>query len=378
MDKERLASDYFQIPAIISFIVEMIVVLTMILFKDLRKLKYMQVVSFMSISSMLGTLGLLFGYVGNNAALCNLQAILTNCGFVSSGFWTVVNTWQLWKVIYTSQIIDDVTMFRLHLFIWLFPIFVSILPFTWYRQVYGIDDDPYSVWCFVSSSAPNDMFLEYFTFWIWIFLSIAIMLILLVSISWRIRRTNLSPTMKGTMRKLFAYPIIFILCWIPPTALSPFAHGYVKKFIKGAILIASSSQGFFITIAFLMNNKSVREKWIQLLLRKNDDDDDDEIIGKTFNNININNNNNNNNTDNDDDELSRNSIDTSRGSKKRIELNSNQGSIKGSYSSETISPINNYSNNYSNNYNNNNDDSRISIQTIRVIEIPDDNNNDDL
>ena len=198
MSKAELADDYIRIPAIMSFAFESIVVLTVIIFRDLRKLKYMQLVCFISLGSMIGTIGLLLGYVGNNENLCNLQAILTNYGFISSGFWTVVNAWQLFKVVYTSHIIDDATMFRLHIFIWLFPLFVSILPFTWVSHLYGDDDDNhYSVWCFVSASAPDAEFLEFFTFWFWILLSIAAMLILLMSITYRVRRHNLSPAMKG-------------------------------------------------------------------------------------------------------------------------------------------------------------------------------------
>ena len=42
-------------------------------------------------------------------------------------------------------------------------------------------------------------------------------------------------------------------------------------------------KGFLITIAFLINNRSVREKWMQILLRKNNNNDvDDERIGRSY------------------------------------------------------------------------------------------------
>ena len=42
--KRQFSLYYFQIPAIISFIIESLVVLTIVMFKDLRKLKYIQLV----------------------------------------------------------------------------------------------------------------------------------------------------------------------------------------------------------------------------------------------------------------------------------------------------------------------------------------------
>lgn len=79
---------------------------------------------------------LAIGHVDENTALCDVQGIFSNAGYLSAAFWTVVITYQLWYVVHYGQMVKDV--FAASVFCWVVPWVLAVLPLT--TNTFGDDD----------------------------------------------------------------------------------------------------------------------------------------------------------------------------------------------------------------------------------------------
>ena len=169
---------------------------------------------------MIGSIGVLLGY-SSNSIICNMQAILTDIGYLYSAAWTVANTYQLWKVVDKCTIISNKEMIRFHIVIWSVPLLLAFLPFIWDRYPYGHEDDDHygtaadddiDPWCFISTrnSKMEYQLLYWFTYWGWLTALIIAMFYYLFKIFQRIRSIdNLPYIIKASFMKLFLYPCVF-------------------------------------------------------------------------------------------------------------------------------------------------------------------------
>lgn len=120
------------------------VCLTYFLFKDLRNLRYVELVFYVSVNDFIASIGIGLGGSPTGSFVCWFQAIVTNWQYLTAIFWTSVIAYQLWLATEKNQTIQDMTY--IHLFCWLFPPIVTFLPLT--TDTFGNSDD-HSTWCFV-------------------------------------------------------------------------------------------------------------------------------------------------------------------------------------------------------------------------------------
>jgi hypothetical protein len=136
-----------RIPSIMSCFGSFSIILTYYLFEDLRRLRYVEFVFYVSLSVLIASLGKRFtksyifillniyfklagalGEVKNHSSACYFQDFASTTFNVSAAFWTTVIAYQLWLVISKGQTIKDIRLF--HLICWIFPAIMALLPLS--------------------------------------------------------------------------------------------------------------------------------------------------------------------------------------------------------------------------------------------------------
>ncbi len=255
------------IPSSFSLFGSFLVCLSYIVFQDLRRLRYVELVFYMSLNDMIASIGSVMGVV-HTAEACTFQGIVTNMNFLSSILWCVVVTYQLWLVITSGKMITNSEMRIFHVICWTFPVIVTLLPLI--NATYGHDNG--NTWCFVSqtSSSPDwaVTFWSLFAFYLWVLISIAIMILLMLDLFIKVRSMpHTSNIVSNSLKKLVFYPIVFIVCWIP-SYISDYSysqHYAVKESTDVSGSILPCLQGFFLSITFFYQNIVVRKKWKDLI-----------------------------------------------------------------------------------------------------------------
>ena len=121
----------------ISAIACLLVVLTYFIFKDIRCLRCVELSVYVALSDMLASIGLAIGAQTSYSVACTFQTFLTTWFYLSSAFWNVVITYQVYiVVIRRDKIIQNLTYF--HIFCWIFPLFLTLMPLT--TNGYGNDN----------------------------------------------------------------------------------------------------------------------------------------------------------------------------------------------------------------------------------------------
>lgn len=122
------------------------VILTYLIFKDLRSLRYVELVFYVSLNDMIASVGLALGGSKNGSFVCTFQAFVTTMNYLSAIFWTTIISYQLWLAVHYSHTIQQGKMLLIHAICWGIPLLVTLLPLT--TNEYGNADDE-STWCFI-------------------------------------------------------------------------------------------------------------------------------------------------------------------------------------------------------------------------------------
>lgn len=115
----------------------LLVVLTYILFKDIRNLRYIELGTYVAINNLIGSLGLAIGRQKNKSLGCVFQVITTNANYLSAIFWVVIITYQVWLVVIYGKILKN--MLICHIICWILPIILTLLPLM--NTTYANTDD---------------------------------------------------------------------------------------------------------------------------------------------------------------------------------------------------------------------------------------------
>lgn len=133
---------------VLSCLCMLLPILTYVLFEDMRRLKYVELVFYVSINDFIATIGATLGRTTDGSFACWLQGLTTNYNFLASAMWTVVIAYQLYLVTHFGLLLDNMT--AIHLACWLLPLVATLLPLT--TSTYGTADDVTSTWCVIRSS----------------------------------------------------------------------------------------------------------------------------------------------------------------------------------------------------------------------------------
>lgn len=254
-----------------------IIILTYVLFPNLRKLRYVELVFYVAVNDLVASIGLALGPVPNDSFECWFQGLSSTINFISSAFWTTVILYQVYLVVIKNgRVLKD--MFWIHVFCWGWPVVLAILPLS--TNTYNNPDDE-STWCFVANTRHSppwgELFWVLFTFFVWVWLCMIINCVQIVRIVLKLRNMQVvSHVVQSTVNKLIFYPVITILCWTLNTAANVYVFTSGASFnnlspawdaVSTVGIILAAAQGVFNAAVFIGMNTIVREHWAELLYR---------------------------------------------------------------------------------------------------------------
>lgn len=247
-----------------------IVVITYATFADLRRLRYVELVFYVSLNDFIASVGIALGPSPNYSTECYYQGFTSNFNYLCSIFWSSVISYQVWLIVFSGQVIKDMRPF--HVICWGFPLLLSLLPYS--TNMYNNPDDE-STWCFVaqrSDSPPwGQLFWIFFGFYLWIFLAVAFSVVTMITIFLRLKQMHVVPAVVySTLKRLIPYPAITLTCWVVNSCLNLYYASENIQFGTGSAAIQdlyvfamaiATLQGFFNATAFFTLNPSVRYLW---------------------------------------------------------------------------------------------------------------------
>ena len=248
-------------------------ILTYVLFPDLRNLRYIELVFYISVNDLVATIGATLPLTPGGSSQCWFQGLATNYNFLSSAMWTVVIAYQLWLVTHHGKLLDDQHMFRFHILCWGVPLLATLLPLT--TSTYGDADDSISEWCVIRSSSPSSSVASkawtIAGFYLWLWIAVLAMLYFLVQVGRRFQQMgdSLAPVVRSSLNKLSLYPAIIVSCWLLPSiadmtqAFGPSADFHTPTMRRLAFLsyVTPLLQGVLLSLVFTLRNPIVRDRW---------------------------------------------------------------------------------------------------------------------
>jgi hypothetical protein len=252
------------VPSVFSIIGTLSVVITYLIFKRLRDLRYVEIVFYVALSDLCASTGVVLGSTANSTTACNYQAFTSNYFFLTSVMWSTVIAYQLYMIVCHEGYVPDLKYF--HVFIWLFPLVVTLLPLS--TNKYGTDDD--ISWCFVAnkSDSPSYGILLWtlLSFYVWLWIAIFLIIFFFITIRVKLSQYESVPVPVMTaMYKLQMYPAILILCWIIPTCndidAAARGHAHNNDVVDQVSAVMPALQGVLLSIVFFSRNKLVVDEW---------------------------------------------------------------------------------------------------------------------
>ena len=269
----------------------LIVVLTYILFPDLRRQRYIEIMMYVSLNVFWGCLGASLGPVPNYSPACWFQGVTTNANFVIAACWITALTFQLWWAAVYGRVVNS--MFWTHVFIWTVPLIFSLLPLT--TNTYGNPDgykaNKTTSWCFIVTSTDDaddfpinrysttqtqiniEVMWDFLGFYGWVFGTILVNAYFGASILYKLRDSDKSKAqqIKNSVMRLMLYPLIQGACWTY-TMVDDIRLALNPSAIKSASGEAAANtipllSGIFFSLAFFYINPNARRKWQKLFER---------------------------------------------------------------------------------------------------------------
>lgn len=239
-----------------------LVLISVLIFPDLRNYRYIQLAVFVAINNFLGSVGIALGAQRDGSFGCAFQAITTNANYLSAIFWTNVIAYQFYILVFRGGMIPDHQMRWIHVVCWGIPIFLTLIPLT--MLDFGNSDDEES-WCYYAMRGNSSRFKtstlliwKIFSFYLWVWLSAGVSVYLLTITNYRIRTMEVVPNEVLTTRaRLMWYPIITMVCWLPATLVDCFGvvdWGTVINYLSNILAIVP---GFFLSVVFFVQNPKV-------------------------------------------------------------------------------------------------------------------------
>lgn len=252
-----------------------LIVLTYLLFPNLRKLRYVELVFYVGINDLMSSIGLALGPSPDGSAACWYQGLSSTGNYLSAIFWTNIITYQVYQVVVNEGTVLK-NMFYYHCICWGLPLLLTFIPLS--TNTYNNPDDE-QTWCFVADTSESPswsvLFWVIVSFYAWVWLAMAGSLFMIVSIALKLRKLQIVPeVILSTIGKLALYPIIIVVCWSLNTIANLYIFSTGKAYtdmssswslVANLGVAMSTSQGVLNACVFFGMNPLVREHWGCLL-----------------------------------------------------------------------------------------------------------------
>jgi hypothetical protein len=188
---------------------------------------------------------------------------------VAAFCWTAAIAVNLWLVVVRKRLDVDVFQLRYHIAVWSVAALCTIIPnFT---KAYG----PATVWCWISKDAKAGNAFRFATFFIpfyisWLIIFVAYIWISRVAITSFIHMRNTDREhAERQIKRLRAYPIIFVVLYIPATINR--VYNWVSQdesfFLFALQALTAPSVGFVNSIAYGLDVE-IRNRLANMLIRR--------------------------------------------------------------------------------------------------------------
>eukprot|EP01130_Rhizamoeba_saxonica_P018015 TRINITY_DN8906_c0_g1_i2.p1 TRINITY_DN8906_c0_g1~~TRINITY_DN8906_c0_g1_i2.p1 ORF type:complete len:246 (-),score=39.78 TRINITY_DN8906_c0_g1_i2:35-772(-) len=151
--------------------------------------------------------------------MCYIQGFMMNAFSLAVMAWTLCIAFNLYMVVVKRATNMEQYERRYHFFSWGLALLFSIIPH--FTQSYG--RGPHAYWCWISSEGSGNI-MRLISWYIPLYSGITAAMILYIMVAHSIRSSTntfhdpaLDKEVNLAVRKLFAYPLVFLILWIFPT-----------------------------------------------------------------------------------------------------------------------------------------------------------------
>lgn len=251
------------------------VLLTVIVFPEMRRRLFTQLIILMSFCEFVSGVASSFGFPQETSYLCPTQAFLTPMFFKANWLWTAMLSHQLYTVITEGRF--GLAVWKMHVICWSISLVSTLLPLS--TTTFGRDDDGATplAWCFLEGRSSTELYYVIFTFYIILFGCLMVMGYYLASLYWLFRDIDLKvqhPDIYSTMDALKLYPLGMMIAWVPNLLFSALVNSGVIPVttVEGTafnvVSILATQDGTITAIIFFLKSREARFRWHRLLFSK--------------------------------------------------------------------------------------------------------------
>jgi hypothetical protein len=260
----------FIVASTISALLSLSVVLTGLVFANMRKRQFMQIILCISLCDMVACAVSAFGFPSNESTLCPLQSFFAAAGFKASWLWIVMLCHQMYH--YVSYGGFGLRRHHMHIIVWSLSIGTTLLPLI--QTSYGRDDD--SGWCFLSDGRKDSTVTA-----VWSSVTFnALLLVALLTMTcynallYFNYRDVRDLKVITVFRSLYLYPLGMVVIWLPNLIVSALLNWGAVRFTTTAgsvfldvIFISCTQNGTLTAIIFFTMSREARIRWSKLIVR---------------------------------------------------------------------------------------------------------------
>lgn len=258
--------------SIISAALSFSVLLTAIMFPEMRKKMFMQIIIMLSLCDFAASVGSALGFPTDNSLLCPAQGVITTFFYRASWFWSVILNYQLYGVVMSGKLL--LTPLKMHGICWTVALLITIMPF-FAKASYGREDDYDNGWCFIYVSSDYTFLILYSSMVLApLIVSISMLFYFSFRLFWKFLNIDtkiLSPPIYEVLDMLRLYPVAMTINWLPNLVVSfivdfiPPQNHSVWNIVLSAATILATQNGTFSALIFFIKSKEARCRWRHLL-----------------------------------------------------------------------------------------------------------------
>lgn len=266
------AQEDLQIASCISVACSGLVLLTLLVFRDVRKKLFMQIIAFISFADLCGNLPFTFNYrAPDNSFICSMEGFANLYFYPCSWMWTTMLTFYLYSLAVHGVL--PLSNLKIHLICWGFPLLFSLLTLTTNNfKRHKSPNDVEQVCTWGGNTFTGELWhgITYYGLWFGCFISMMIMYNKALQMS-KTPSANSYAMLKLAINALELYPLAMIVCWLPHVfvVLVNYFYHTKNKFFNFYVFsnILKILHGAVTALIFFYKSPYSRSRWKRLFMR---------------------------------------------------------------------------------------------------------------
>ena len=259
MTKYVLITDGFILYGLCSSLCfSLLIVASYLIFHDLRKLRYVELLTYAAITNAVFASCPLLGRSHEGQFACYYQGIIGSASCVSGALWMTVITYQLYIACVHGKVLGSMKWYRIGSVVG--PLIVACSPLI----TNNFAPDGIGGFCFVKTTGMYIMW-RVLSCFLWILLGVILQIALLLLTFRRLYTTALSGDTSSKVWesawKLTLYPCLYIVCWSPQAYfnLRPMHANFSGLWSEVALVMLILNGSIFGATFFLLQQSGQRK-----------------------------------------------------------------------------------------------------------------------